>query len=124
MIFDTDVLIDLSRKHPPALEWLASQGVPPILSGIAAIEVAYGARDAVALRSAKQLIANFVVEWQIAADLRKAYDLAELHLSNGIEVPDAITAAIGLRLNLLVATFNVKHFRAVSGLALVRPYDR
>jgi len=39
MILDTDALIDLKRKHPPALVWLATLAAPHVVNGIAAVEL-------------------------------------------------------------------------------------
>lgn len=47
------------------------------------------------------------------ADVQTAFGFAALHLSDGIDGPAAITAAIALRLDASVVTFNAKHFRAV-----------
>ncbi len=56
--------------------------------------------------------------------METAFNNAPLHLSGGVDGPDAITAAIAIRLNQPVATFNVKHISAIPGLSVVQPYSR
>ena len=124
MILDSDILIDILRGYPEAVKWLADQSKLQTVSGIAAIELAYGCTDAAGLRAARRLIAVFEVVWPEPIDVQAAYGLASLHLSGGIDGPDAITAAIALRLGVPVATFNTKHFRAVPGLTIEQPYVR
>jgi len=124
MILDSDILIDLLRGYPAAVEWLAEQTETLRVSGIAAIEVVYGSVDASGLRAARRLVGIFDVEWPEPIDAQTAYGFAPLHLSDGIDGPDSITAAIALRLGVSVATFNAKHFRAVPGLTIEQPYVR
>lgn len=42
MILDTDVLIDLERKHPPAINWFAKLSGAPSVAGFAAMEMISG----------------------------------------------------------------------------------
>lgn len=124
-LLDTDVLIDILRKRPEAEDWIASLPSPPALSGVAALEASFGARSACDLRDAGALEATFHVVWPEARDLQYAVEqLAPLRLTHGIGPLDAVTATMALRCGLTAATFNVKHFRVVPGLAIARPYER
>jgi predicted nucleic acid-binding protein len=124
MILDSDILIDVLRGHKAAVDWLAGQNHKLTISGIAAIEVAYGSTNSSGLQTARRLIDLFAVEWPTAVDMQAAFAFAALHLSDGIDSPDAITAAVALRLGVPVATFNSKHFQAFPGLTVVQPYER
>jgi hypothetical protein len=55
VILDTDVLIDLARKKPYALAWLANLSGAPSVGGIAALELLFGARDTLELRDESHL---------------------------------------------------------------------
>jgi predicted nucleic acid-binding protein len=46
MILDADVLIDLLRESPQAETWLRGLEALPAVSGMAALEVVYGSRNA------------------------------------------------------------------------------
>ncbi len=121
MILDADVIIDLLRHHPNATAWLATSLVPPAISDISALEVLYGAQNSAGLRRVERFLSRFPIEWPTAEDTHRASLLAPLHLSDGIGVLDAITAAIALRRGDPVATFNTKHFRPIPGLLTVQP---
>ena len=70
MLLDTDVLIDLAREVPAALEWLNALPVLPDVSGIAALELLYGCQTAAELRACQTLLAPFRILWPDAsADL-------------------------------------------------------
>jgi predicted nucleic acid-binding protein len=124
VILDSDILIDILWGHPPAVTWLAGLSSQPRVSGICAIELAFGARDAADLKTVYALLAQFPIEWPLQADISAAYLLASLRLSAGLDGPDAITAAIALRIGVPVATFNLKHFRAIPGISAVEAYSR
>jgi len=123
-VIDSDVLIDVLRKRPEAMGWFSGLTTIQTVSGVTALELLFGARDAVELRSVRKFLLRFEVEWSTAEDLEKAADFAALKLSNGIDILDAICAATALRINEPVLTFNDKHFRAVPGLSITRPYAR
>ena len=124
MILDADVLIDLLRLRPNAMQWLRSLANPPVVSGIAALEVLYGAQNMPEQRRVDVWLRQFDILWPGETDAETARLFAPCRLSDGIELTDVITAAIALRHNLTLATFNVKHFRAVPGLTIVQPYQR
>ena len=123
MILDSDVLIDLLRNKPNALAWYANLPANPSLSAIAVMEVLFGARDLAELRRIKSFLHGLRVAWVEPADFLLAESYARLRLSNGIGILDAITAALAVRVNEPLVTFNVKHFIAVPNLTTIQPYN-
>jgi predicted nucleic acid-binding protein len=124
MILDTDVLIDLLRERPEAESWLASLAVRPSLSGVAALESLFGARNAAELGSVRAFIDRFQIHWPTDEDSALASTFAAHKLSDGIDVLDAVSAATAIRLKLTLVTFNVKHFRAIPALSTLQPFKR
>ncbi len=125
ILIDTDVFIDILRKLPAARTWIAALPDPPLLSGITALEASFGAGSTAALRDVRALESQMRIIWPEADDVEHAaIYLAPLSLSHGVGPFDAVTAAIALRLNLTVATFNVKHFKVINGLSTIQPYTR
>ena len=124
MILDADVLIDLLRALPQARTWLSALPTQPAISGMAALEVLFGARDMAELRKVEAYLNPFTILWPSEADAQAARRMARHRLSDGIEIMDVMTAAIALRHNLPVVTFNVRHFRAIPGLTTIQPYTR
>jgi predicted nucleic acid-binding protein len=112
------------RKRPEAVKWLNGMTPAPKISGIAALEVLYGAHDATEQRTVEAWLNTFPIVWPTDADFRTAWLLAPYRLSAGVQLTDSITAAIAMRQRLRQATFNVKHFRAIPGLSTAQPYIR
>jgi predicted nucleic acid-binding protein len=124
VLLDSTVVIDLSRRRP---EVVAYVGVRPgrdfLLHHVTAAEVLSGAKSKADLRSLDDLLERFAP----AAPTREDFDhclafVRRLNLSHGIGWPDCLIAATALRLGVTVVTLNDKHFRAIRGLKVLRPY--
>ncbi len=125
MLLDTDILVDLRRSHPPALAWIEALAQPPVVSGIAALEFAFGARDANELRDVAAFLRPLALLWPSPDRQQRAlWHLAQLRLSHGVGLLDALTAAAAMGHGLAVATSNVGHHAAITGAATVQPYVR
>lgn len=124
-LLDTDVLIDVQRGHPPALAWFAKLTETPSVPGFVVMELVQDAQNAQQVRRALRLVAPLPVVWPAHADCSRALsDFAALHLSHGLGLLDALIAATAIGQGASLCTFNVRHYRAVPGLALVQPYKR
>jgi predicted nucleic acid-binding protein len=125
LLLDTDILVDLLREHPPATKWAGTLNSLTYLSGIAALEVSFGAGSLQELGRIATLIKTFLVLWPTEQDIiRATTDFSSLRLVHGIGALDSIIAAQSLRVKVPLATFNVKHFQAIPGLVTVQPYER
>lgn len=124
-IVDTDVLVDIVRRHAPALSWLHSLTSYPYVSGFAVLELYDGCRDTEDARKVKTYLATFPVVWltQAACD-RALAEYPRRRLAGGLGPMDALIAQTALELNEPVYTFNTKHFAAVEGLTVEQPYER
>ena len=122
-LLDTDVLIDIQRGHPSALAWFSQLNELPAIPGFVAMELVQDARNAREVKNALKMIAPLDVVWPQTSDCQRALgDFAIYHLSHGLGLLDALIAATAIRLSASLLTFNVKHYRAVPGLKLKRPY--
>ncbi len=125
MILDTDVLIDLRRGVPSANAWLTALQRAPLVSGIAGMQLIEGARNKQELLTIQVFLAAFRAVWPTQEDMVRAHTVYQpLRLANNIDLIDCLTAATATGLELPLATFNVKHFGSVPGLATVQPYTR
>ena len=77
LILDTDVIIDVQRRHPPAMAWFSSLTDIPHLSGFVVMELMQSARNKTELTAAKQLISPFSVAWPSQVDCNHAVQLFE-----------------------------------------------
>ena len=125
MILDADVLIDLYRNQPTAQAWFASLVEPPLLSGVAAMELMEGAANRHEMDDVRRFLFPFTLCWPTEDDMIRAHTVYQpLRLAYGIELVDCLIAATATGLGEDLASFNRKHFRAVPGLITVQPYSR
>jgi predicted nucleic acid-binding protein len=126
ILIDTDVLIDVLRKHERAERWL--RGLAPGSAAVAvvsAMELIQGCRDGTELRRTERLLDLFDMLWPSPGTQQLAYRLFREHwLSSAIGINDTLIAASALTEAMSLCTFNRKHFRVIPGLQLVQPYDR
>ncbi len=125
ILLDSDVAIDILRKHRSALGWIGSIQDSVCLPGIVALELYQGCRNKAEVKALDSEIAPFVILWpseQASETVLNAFAMA--HLNHSLGILDALIAATALTHNLPLHTFNQKHFTAVPGLKTVQPYIR
>jgi hypothetical protein len=124
-LLDTDVLIDVQRGHPPALEWFSGLTELPAVPGFVVMELIQDARNANEVQQALKLVAPLRIVWPTEADCTRALsDFATCHLSHSLGLLDALIAACAVGLSATLCTFNVKHYRVVPNLVTAQSYKR
>lgn len=124
-LVDTDVLIDVQRKHASALAWFAGLSSLPAVPGLVVMELIQDARNGSEVRQALKLVAPLRVVWPSEVDCARALsDFTAFHLPHGLGLLDALIAACAVGLSATLFTFNDKHYRVVQGLVMTRPYTR
>ncbi len=126
MLLDTDILIDLARQYPPAVEWFGTLRLPlPRIPGFAVLELLTGCQNAFEMKRMQRLIIPFRVYWPTPQDCNRAIrTYARGYLSHRLDANDALIAECAIGLGIPLCTFNTKHFRAVSGLTTIQPYEK
>lgn len=124
-LIDTDVLIDIQRGYRPALEWFATLAELPQVPGFVVMELYQSAQNRQDAGAVKKLVRPLPVVWPTVADCRWA--LAEfpgLRLSHRIGLLDMLIAATAIGRGAPLITFNIKHYRSVTGLQTEQPYTK
>jgi predicted nucleic acid-binding protein len=126
LLLDTDVMIDIMRNYAPAIGWLRELGADELaLPGLTAMELLQGCRDKAEQQRVEAVLRRYLLYWPEPAGCAHAYTyFARFHLGDGLTILDALIAATAVGHNLPLASFNEKHYRAIPGLRLIRPYDR
>ena len=122
---DTDILIDVTRKKPRALDfWRRAEARSTILcSVISVFEILAGCRTLLEQRTTLRDLSTIDIVHIESGDSRRALEwYRSFHLAQGIGFLDCFVAAAASRLDCPVHTLNTKHFRAVPGLKVKRPY--
>src|SRR5437016_4782401 len=124
-VLDSDILVDVLREYEPAVTWLRSLAEVPNVSGLVGFELFQGCRNTEEVRRVQGLLAQFPVVWPTPADCTRALtEFPQLHLRDGVGVLDILIGASAIGSNATLCTFNVKHFRAIPGLAIEQPYAK
>ena len=124
-LLDTDVMVDLLRDYPPALNWLSSQAQAPGLPGLVLIELLTGCRSKAEMNRLLRLLEPFQLYWPTDQDCRRAVsDLVKGHLTHNLGAFEALIGECTVGLSATLCTFNQKHFRAIPNLVLEKPYPR
>lgn len=124
-LLDTDIIIDIQRGHPPAVSWFSALTEVPSISGIVVMELVQDAKNAHQVQKALKLVSPLPVVWPTEADCNRALsDFTKYHLSHSLGLLDSLIAATATGLGATLWTFNVKHYKVVTGLVLEKPYTR
>ena len=123
MLFDTTVIVDIFRNHKTTIDWLKSQSDKNIcISGFTVFEILQGSRSKEEMLSFQKKLERFPVFWPSEDDCNQALvTFANLSLSHGVEVIDALIAHTAIGLNIPVVTLNEKHFKPIRGLDIIVP---
>jgi len=123
-ILDTNILIDLLRNVTRTVNWYASLRTQNlVLVPIVWMEVVHGARNKTEQEQIMQFLHRFQIEHPTSVDnLWAMRELANFHLSHGLQFQDAMIASVAARLQVPLYTFNVKHFAPLPNLNVQRPY--
>lgn len=124
-MLDADVLIDIQRSHPNAVAWYASLSEYPTVPGLVVMELIQDAPSKREVEQALRLVRPLPVAWPTESDCQRALaDFRVLNLSQNLGLIDSLIAAATIGLGATLCTFNVKHYRNITGLALEQPYTR
>jgi hypothetical protein len=117
VLIDTTVLIDLSKGHSAAIDFVELHAGGLLASEVSRVEILQGAREheLVLLDELFDLVEWIPVLEEIA---RRAGRLGRQWRSShsGIDVPDLMIAASAQIAGARLATLNVKHFPMFPGL--------
>ena len=122
---DTDILIDIARKHARALDfWRRAEARSTMTcSVITVFELLAGCRNLREQRATLRSFASIDIVQIQSGDSAQALDwYRAYHLSRGVGFLDCLIAAATRRLDCEIHTLNTKHFKAIPGLRIVRPY--
>jgi tRNA(fMet)-specific endonuclease VapC len=124
-LLDTDILVDLLRRHPPAVSWFAGLTEWPAVPGLAVMEIIQGCRTKAEVRAVQKLVQPLTLVWPTEADCERARaDFTTFYPSHGLGLLDALIAACAIGRGASLLTFNSKHYRMVAGLVVEQPYTR
>jgi predicted nucleic acid-binding protein len=118
ILLDTDVLIDLLRAFPPAIDWLASVPAERFsLPGYVVLELLDGCSNQREVERLLAFLSSYRIVWPRDADCHRAIaDFGAGRLRGKIGIIDVLIAECAVGLAVPLYTFNTKHYSVVPGL--------
>ena len=125
-LLDTDIIIDILRKYPPAIAWLKSlDDEEIILPGFVVMELIQGCRNKTEQEKVQKTLTAYGMTWPSTTTCDEALAIfTHFHLSHSLGLLDALIGESAVALNLPLHTFNQKHYAAIPGLTTVQPYAK
>ncbi len=121
MIFDSDVLIHIQRGHPKAAALFNRQD-EYFISVQTYLELMQNALNKEHLLKTKKLLLEYDIQvLPLTGNIghRAMIYVDQYGLSHGLEAGDALIAATAVENDMLLASGNYKHFKAIKELKLV-----
>lgn len=111
ILLDTCILIDYSKNHPGAVEYLDNLQTSPAVSALTITEILTGIRN----KREKELFLTLFNLWEVFPVTHGIAELAGFYRqtyykSHHLGVVDAIIAATAEKNNVVIITLNIKDF--------------
>ncbi len=126
ILLDTDIMVDILRDYPPAVQWMQSLGDEAIaLPGFVVMELIQGCQTKIELTNIRKRLTSFQIYWPEEDACNKAVELfAQYHLSHQLGIIDVLIGQLAVSTKLSLYTFNKKHYAPIPGLKTVQPYRK
>lgn len=126
LLLDTDIMIDVLRRYPPALAWLTSLGTTQLaLPGYVVMELIQGCRNQAEQDQVERALSAYQIVWPSTAACDAALgSFSQFRLRHSLGIIDALIAHTAIERGAPLHTFNQKHYDPIPGLSTVQPYTR
>jgi predicted nucleic acid-binding protein len=126
ILIDTDVMVDIMRRHAPAVAWLDTLETEVIgVPGLVAMKLLQGYGNREEQEQLESFLRPYRRYWPSQSDCGRAFDgFAMFHLSHHLGILDALIAETAVGLDVELVIFNTKHYDILSALRTIQPYSR
>jgi hypothetical protein len=127
ILLDSDVLIDLLRKYPPATVWFDAlpEDEELAVSGYVVMELIQGCRNKTEQERVQRELATYGVIWLSPTDCDQALDVFASHrLSHNAGLLDVLIGQTSVALGAPLHTFNQRHYGYIPGIQTIQPYAK
>lgn len=127
ILLDSDVLIDLLRRYPPAVAWFDALPAEEELAvpGYVVMELIQGCRNKAEQNRVQRELATYGVVWLSEAECDRALEVfATFRLSHSAGLLDVLIGQTAVALGEPLHTFNHRHYSFIPGVNTVQPYAK
>lgn len=127
ILLDSDVLIDLLRKYPPAMAWFDAlpDDEEVMVSGFVVMELIQGCRNKAEQERVQRQLAAYGVAWLSPGDCDQALDIfAAYRLSHNAGLLDVLIGQTAVAVDAPLHTFNQRHYSYIPGMQTIQPYTK
>ena len=124
-LLDTNILIDVLRGYPPAIQWIQNNAPTRIgIPSFVRMEMVLGADNKTEQQRVIKLLKPFPLVYTTETDAQWAMEQFEIyHLSHQVEIIDCFIAATCARLHVPIYSHNIKDLSVFSGVTVFTPYS-
>ena len=122
ILCDTDVIIEILKGNKRTINIIESIGLENIaISSVTVMELYFGALNKSELNKIKKhLQALNIVHFDTDISESAIKLIERFSKSHGLQIPDAIIAATAMTSKIKLFTFNLKDFKYIDGLKLIK----
>jgi predicted nucleic acid-binding protein len=127
ILLDTDVLIDVLRKYPPASAWFDTlhEDEELVVPGLVVMELIQGCRNKLEQENMRRELGIYGVIWPSSADCDRALEVfVTYRLSHNAGLLDMLIGQTAMSLGVPLHTFNHKHYNFIPGMRTIQPYTK
>ena len=121
IVLDTNILIEILKGNEKTIQKVHSFSEELVISSISVMELYYGAINKAELKKLEKFVSLFKIK-----DLDESISIKATHLiktyakSHNLDIPDSLIASTALVLECRIFTYNLKDFRYIEGLELIK----
>lgn len=121
-VLDTNVLIEILKSNQQTIKQVENIEQKLCVSVISAMELIYGARDKLELKKLQRFLELFSVLHIDQSVSKLSLELVvQYSKSHTLDMPDSLIAATCIQHTSKLLTYNVKDFKFIPELSLVKP---
>jgi len=127
ILLDSDVLVDLLWKYPPAVAWFDAlhEDEELVVSGYVVMELVQGCRNKAEQDRVQRELATYGVIWLSPTGCDQALEVfAAYRLSHNAGLLDVLIGQTAVALGVPLYTFNQRHYSFMPGVQTVQPYTK
>ena len=127
ILMDSDIIIDLLRQFPPALDWFnhLDDDEELLLSGYVVMELIQGCKNKREQEKLQNELTNYEIVWPSTETCNKALHIfTQYFLSHNIGLLDVLIGQTAVALSTPLYTFNQKHYKVIPHLQTIQPYEK